>query len=595
MAKALVAIGVGKTAGSFPTLKGAVKDAQSFYAWGRAQGFDCRLFIDQGRKKVRVVDIFDAIDKFVRAKIYSQIVVYFSGHGILKAPDCELWLMSGAPRNPNEVVNVYSSVTNARGSGIEHVVFISDACRSLPTELSEASLHGQDLFSYIRSADPMPEVDVFYATLPGNVALEVPPDATNQRDRGLLTHCLLEALEGRVPEVIHPFDERGVTSRVVPCRPLKAWLSTAVPLAAEAICFRLQQKPDSRIESDASKKYLARLSDPATLSKLRPSLLTTSDVPTVEKPAARHEESGPRRLVPSRMGTGTGTPVQQVPARKRKVLAEKRFPDLAKRDKSVNTIANASALQRMTTGVVVKGAVISSAVRSSGLAELATDGRDSWIDIEAGQVGHTPQGYGEAIALRFANGTGTVLAVIPGYVATVVMEEGRIATINYTPGIHSRNHVQYLQVAEQLELRRAAVAVAAGNGTFSTTSSGSMALADYVRFLKRIDPTLGVYACYAYARVGQFSAVSDIYDVMAREPEPVPFDVVMLAQFFTATEYPMAPPGMPMMTQGWMSMGRCEQLLPVALVEARKHTLPSLWASFTADGMNILERYITCK
>lgn len=590
MPKALVAIGVGKTNGSFPKLKGAVQDARAFHAWGEAQGFVCKLFVDEGRKKVRVADIFEAIDEFARSGVYSQIVVYFSGHGILKAPDCELWLMSGAPNNPNEAINVHGSITNARGSGIEHVVFVSDACRSLPSDLREASMHGQDLFAIIRYADPLPEVDVFYATLPGNVALEVAPDASSQRDRGLLTQCLLNALEGNVPEVIHPLDLDGVASQVVPCRPLKAWLTAAVPLAAEAISLRLQQMPDSRIESGAS-KYLSRLADLAAPAKLRTTTVTQAYGPSTGAAYAPVDGLGPRRLVPSRMGART--PEQRATPRQTASWPGRPFADSIARERSIATIVNASASQRMTTGLLVKGAVLRSVVRSDGIAELASDGRDSWVDFDAGAVARDPLVRAEAVAIRFADGTGTVLAVIDGYIATVVMAEGRVATVNYTPGSGSRNHAEYVLFAAELETRRAAVAVDAGNGTFSVNSTGASGLADYIRFLKRVDPTLGIYACYAYARAGQFHEVVDIHRIMKSEPEPAPFDVVMLATQFTDSEFPAAPPGMPMLTQGWMSMGRFEQLLPEALARARQFMLPSLWASFSPEGMAVLECYIT--
>ena len=119
MATALVAIGVGKTNGEFHELKGAAQDAKEFHDWGVAQGFDCVLLADADRK-VRVADVYEEINTFVGKGIYSQIVVYFSGHGVLQAPDCELWLMSGAPDNPNEVINVCGSIQAARSTGIEH-------------------------------------------------------------------------------------------------------------------------------------------------------------------------------------------------------------------------------------------------------------------------------------------------------------------------------------------------------------------------------------------------------------------------------------------------------------------------------------------
>jgi hypothetical protein len=579
MAKALIAIGVGSTTGgSFPKLKGAVKDAKAFHAWGKAQGFDCELFVDSGQKKVRFADVFDALDKFVSKGIYSQIVVYFSGHGLLKAPDCELWLLSGAPRIPSEVINVRGSIDNARASGVEHVVFISDACRSLPTDMTQASLSvGNSLFSFVNYAPPLPEVDVFYETLPGNVALEVPPDATNQRDRGLMTQCLLAALEGRVPEVIHAFDEAGEASRVVPCRPLKTWLTAALPLAAAAISLRLQQMPEARIESDPSRKYLAKVTPLAP----RPSSAAQAYRPLAMETMATFAAAGTRRLIASNASGGA----------KRRGRTRDAAPTLghtltssSTRAASIAKIIQSTATAPSDASVSIKGAVLRS-VAGAGQMELVTNNCDSWINL--------PSGSGSPLALRFDNGSGFIVAPIPGYVTTVVVQDGRIATMNYTPAPGSRNYSEYVAVADELEARRAAAAVDALNGTFSVESSGDIALADYVRFLKRVDPTLGLYACYAYARAGKFDEIADIYSIMSSEPETVSFDVAMLAAQSGGATFPSAAPGMPLMTQGWMMLGRFQQSLPPALAQAREFLEPSLWATFSDAGMNILEAYVS--
>lgn len=582
MAKALIAIGVGSTSGdSFPKLKGAAKDAKAFHAWGKAQGFDCELFVDES-KKIRFADVFDALDKFVSKGIYSQIVVYFSGHGILKAPDCELWLLSSAPRIPSEVINVRGSIDNARASGVEHVVFISDACRSLPTDMTQASLSvGSSLFSVIHYTPPLPEVDVFYATLPGNVALEVPPDATNQRDRGLMTQCLLEALEGRVPEVIHAFDDAGQASRVVPCRPLKTWLTAALPLAAAAISLRLQQLPEARIESDPSRKYLAKVANVAPTSRLRPTSAAQAFGTLPIEVMATYEAPGTRRLIASNASGGS----------KRRGRTRDSAPrlghtlsSLPTRTAAIAKIVESTTAAPLDASVSIRGAVVRS-VAGAGQVELVTDNRDSWINLAPNS--------GAPLALRFENGSGFVVSPIPGYVATVVVQDGHIATVNYTPAPGSRNYAEYVTIAGELEARRAAAAVDAWNGTFSIESSGDIALADYVRFLKRVDPTLGIYACYAYARAGKFDEIVDIYNIMSQEPEAVPFDVAMLAVQTAGAKFPSAAPGMPLLTQGWMMLGRFRQSLPAALAQAREFLEPSLWATFSDAGMNILEAYVS--
>src|SRR5579871_6060267 len=132
MKRALVAIGVNRTASVFPPLNAAAQGAIQMADWGAQQGFDVTLLHDGDGHPVSISDVFAAVNAVVTAKIYSQLVVYFSGHGILLSPDAEVWLLSGAIANPNEAINVSGSIVAARASAIPHIVFVSDACRSMP-------------------------------------------------------------------------------------------------------------------------------------------------------------------------------------------------------------------------------------------------------------------------------------------------------------------------------------------------------------------------------------------------------------------------------------------------------------------------------
>lgn len=588
MRKALIAIGVGNTDGSFPKLKGAAKDARDFHAWGKTQGFDCTLLVDERRKKVRVADVYEAINGYVKQNTYSQIIVYFSGHGILKAPDCELWLMSGAPCNGNEVINVQGSIFNARTCGIAHVVFISDACRSLPTDLKNAALSvGQHVFPYIAWRPPVPEVDVFYATLPGDIALELPPDETIARDRGLLTQCLLAALEGKVPQVIKSADVDGVAGYIVPSRPLKAWLTSELPLTASDISFKLQQHPDVRIESDMP-KYLSKLNDGIGASRLVPSSAaaapTWSTAHGMRQNAAKVRglvPRGPRSRLGQSLTTGTFSPA----------------PSLGtglQRDSIARVFHAANPAQYVHTGFVSQGGRIESAMGERGVVIVSSDAYHSWIELnDGGDLPSIARGtLTERVALRFANGRGIVLAVLPGYVGTVVFDEGQIATVNYTPSLGSPNFQEFASCSAEIEERRTQVAVAAKRGTFSLESAGLKDATEFVRTGAAVDPTLSIYLSYAHARAGKFAAVHEINAMLSRRGQPVPFDVAMLAALGSSGTFPRELPGMPMLTQGWMMFGEHEAVLPQPLSQVRQFLLPSLWATFSPEGMLILERYI---
>lgn len=129
--KCAVIIGVNKT-GGLPVLSAAVSGAEDFDKWAVSQGFDTFLLTDKDDSVVTVKMIKDAVAGFVNQKVYEQMIVYFSGHGILKSAMDEYWLLSEAPVDSNEAVSVQPSRFLSHRCGIPNVVFISDACRSVP-------------------------------------------------------------------------------------------------------------------------------------------------------------------------------------------------------------------------------------------------------------------------------------------------------------------------------------------------------------------------------------------------------------------------------------------------------------------------------
>ena len=255
MRRALISVGVNKT-GGLPTLRAAAAGAQKMADWARGQGYDSNLLTDSSGQPVRLADLIAAIQTVVEKRSYDQLVVFFSGHGMLKGPDYEIWLLSGSPSNPNEAVNVPGSIALARNCGIPHVAIISDACRSMPTSMNIGQVMGSVIFPNESPRSPRPEVDLFYATLPGDPAMEVPPDKAASEYRGIFTECLLRGLSGQIAEVQRQVPGPKGAIIVVPSRPLKKYLEVAVPHEASAISIKLHQDPEIRVESDMP-TYLA--------------------------------------------------------------------------------------------------------------------------------------------------------------------------------------------------------------------------------------------------------------------------------------------------------------------------------------------------
>lgn len=592
MKRALVAIGVDKT-GGLPILKAAADGANKIATWAGSQGFDITLLTDK-LAPVTLADVTASIYKLVNKRIYDQLVVYFSGHGLLKGPNYEVWLLSGVPVNPNEAVNVTGSIDLSRNCGISHIVFISDACRSISNTMGMNYVLGGLIFpGDERPKLPSPEVDTFYATVPGNPALEVPPNEAAINYRGIFTDCLLEVLLGRVNGIATEIAAPSGPKRVIPSRPLKNYLLDAVPEAASAISIKLQQNPEIRVESDLP-KYLGELV----------TALPGGAVPRGADPSgSRVSSSSPRLRSPSTSDALEMLKQSHFLGHKDLLSMETLKDDSGQAmSREIDELLNARGRVSFETrtGFTVHGVKVVSAMTTGTLCDVFEESGVSQVRVHIDPQSLILFAYRSLSTLiRFNSGSGVCLAALPGFIGTVVVaEKGRVLSVNYTPARGTPAYGEYEQVADDLERRRAFAAVAARNGSFTLDRKEAADAARYLRMLKAVDPTLGIYAAYAYAQAGDQEGVESVHRYMSENTygyfPPVPFDVAMLAHRYGP--WPEAyrfPPTMPMLTQGWALLGGLEHSMHPAALNARHHLIPSLWTAFTAEGMDILEESMT--
>jgi hypothetical protein len=214
------------------------------------------LLVDDNQQEVYSVQIFKAIQAVVEAGTYEQLLIYFSGHGILLAPGTEYWLLSGAPQNPNEAVNLLRSVEDARKADIPHVIFFSGACRSAVPGAPLNSVVGRKHFS---------EPHACPAEWRSGRVLRHParrPRLGSAGSRGYpalpgpVTDCLLKALYAPGGSLVEQLRDGTPPLSIITSRRLKPYLEEQVPLAAAAVNIQLTQQPVVRVET-ATPKYFA--------------------------------------------------------------------------------------------------------------------------------------------------------------------------------------------------------------------------------------------------------------------------------------------------------------------------------------------------
>ena len=214
------------------------------------------------------------------------------------------------------------------------------------------------------------------------------------------------------------------------------------------------------------------------------------------------------------------------------------------------------------------------------------------VDVDVSKV------HAASAALRFADGSGTVIAVLDNFVGSVVVDQGRVTNVSYVPSRPSPMRSFYESQADRLEQLRAAVATAARFGVFriegprSTRNQTAAQFAGQIRMLKGIDPTLGLYAAYAYADAGLIDQVRSVRGYMNADLGTDLFDVVMLTGDLSGKApgnvrgpYPFCP----MLSQGWGLLRVRAIRLPENLADVREHLRPSLWTSIDMEGMQMIE------
>ncbi|MHA6892363.1 caspase family protein [Ralstonia pseudosolanacearum] len=569
--RAAVVIGVDK-AGDLPVLRAAASGARQVETLLHKDGYDVTSLVDD-TETVTVDKVFSAVDFYIRKSTIDQLVVYFAGHGCA-AEYVEYWLLSEATHNLNQAVSLRESVELARRySGIPNVIFISDACRSTPASLGLAGIKGGVIFptaSSVRATD----VDQFLATLVGEPSFEVPVSDSTRNYAGIYTSTLISAFSETNAEFASKVD--GVD--VVPNKRLKRYLEREVPLRAQKVNIQLNQRPDAIVTSDDD-IYIARA---AKTVSARPNDAT----PTVKHLAAASlDQVGLRGLVQRPLVTDVNRDKYVSSAR---VLdAKTGFSEseslVASEIKAFESFVESNAGQLRSTGFYVSGQSIEAAYAIvEGSAHPFERISEHAITVDE------PPGRAVSALIQFSDGSSTMMASLYGYMGNIVVAKNGVINVSYLPrhGGYDRNRLDQLHAAVATAARFGVFRIERGEGK---KASGEE-LAGAIRMMKGIDPTLGLYAAYAYSDAGIQRQVESVRRFMRGDLQVDLFDTAMLSGAFARREatWWSTAPLCPMLAQGWalLRVNNVELIKDVAA--CRKYLRPSLWTTFEPKGTELL-------
>lgn len=608
--KHIISIGIDKANGLTP-LGAAVSGAKEFALWGQSQGYITDLFVDE-IKKVTQSEIFDKINEIVDSRTCEQLIVFFSGHGILKSPSQEIWLLSNARNNPNESINLTGSIDNARTSAIPYIVFISDACRVLPNELLFTG-NGSVIFPIVDSTDQDCAIDILYATRPGNPAHEQ-NSQLNTKKFGLFTQALLEILNGNYPELIkanpsgddltsyYNLDDLLVNRNYkslsngnwhINSINSESSIKSVVAKKARDISITLKQTPDIRIQFQNPKPSLAEFDD----NNAKNILLSSNSQIKEKVSTERTIFNG----VQNKLNDGLSNFETDNRSFKAILQDMEEIPmdiynlksTLIKNSEVIFDAKGKSSFET-ETGFTIIGTQIKDV--------LTTSTKDIFTESNRVHIRIYPNNNSKTALIVLKNGYSIPIAIISGYIGTLVFDKNQLLTINYTPSKNTYKYQYFEQNENRIGFVRSFVASAANEGfdysqTFKNefTKDGYLNYSNagsYLRQEKSIDPSLGLYAVYAFRQEGKIRDIKSVYDFMAEEPNNMIFDVALLANKLSSEKVRLSP-FCPMIAIGWAYRHHFDEFINQEVREASNFLVPSLWTTFDKKGTEIIRNIFT--
>jgi len=578
---AAVVIGVDRVGGGLPQLHAAASGAKEIAEWLEENDYEVQLFTDR-EHPVERRQVFQAVEAFVDRGTVTRLIVYFAGHGFLKGPQDELWLLSGAPTDASEAINLSSSSATARYRGIPEVIFISDACRVPPAGGVLVGISGVSIFPNTAPSRTKTKIDMYYATRPGDPAYErTASEATSAH--GLFTKELREAHRAAPHTALIEIGGRTYVRNDW----LESVLRDRVNERAESISLKLTQEPDIQIQirdgyiarnevSDAGQVgYSSRaragsavwksadapphpLGTPRSSAvKMRPGAVSGTVRASAEKPPTRPPRP-PREPEVRSLVIGTT------------VRASAQFQDRLKilrhGDISARRILESEEYNSILT---CTGDTITSLVTAHDL-ETSWRPRSGKAVIIFSIMGPVSQ-----VAVQFQDGTGMLVPILRDYACSIVRHEGRTLSVSYT--------WLFGHDAELAELR-SEVLGAATLGLLDRSESAMRELARRLRRAKRFDPTLGMVAALAYFLAGDIEGAASVREYMRQDLQADLFDTWLLGG---GGDGPPIYPWLPMLAQTWSLLNVLDAPVPEDLKLLRR--VPGFWTVFEPESMDTVK------
>lgn len=586
MKRAAILIGVDKT-GKLPKLKDAARGARRMEAWCTQQGIATIVITDESGR-VSLDQIKQAIFPLVEAGNIGQLLVYFAGHGVSLQRQ-EYWLLTDAPTDTQAAVNVANSAALAATCGIGHVVLISDACRTAPEGIQAQSVKGGEIFPNLENnSNP---IDQFFACQLGKPSAEVKdPTVTAAEFRALYTSELVPALMGRRPQLVQ-WDAAAPERRgYVRLRPLRDFLSAAVAdrIAGMNLETKLIQVPVATISSDPP-AWISALSEEAAGG---PGLGIAGPSPLANAPPTATPETIVAELLRTAMASDSSL-LAAHPTRRGATPAEA-APPAGELVRASRMIAEPFGPTHHETqcGFKLRGSAVTEFFAANARVEFASGlGRGEDLRVI------NPKAPAANVLLVLEGGSSVLLPAIPDFLCALTFDDGELIDVAYEPSANSWRWSDYEGRAQEIRALRAIASSATARGAFRLEGTDALAIARRMQVAKGIDPSLAVYAAYAYHDLQRRDLLREMAGHMRADLGAPLFDLALLARLLDRKDLRRGEPApigaVPLVAQGWTLLRAFGVKLPPVLAALEDRRLSSLWTMFDAQGAQHIREAFT--
>jgi hypothetical protein len=198
----------------------------------------------------------------------------------------------------------------------------------------------------------------------------------------------------------------------------------------------------------------------------------------------------------------------------------------------------------------------------------------------------------KSVLLHFDNDACAVVPAIHGYLAALTFTEGELVDVAYEPATTNRRWPGYQQKMQKLRRLRAVIAAATQNGYFRLDEANALSLARQMQYEKSIDPTLSVYAAYAYYDLQRRDTIREMAGYQESDIHATLFDLALLGRQLVDKEVKPQDhivPFFPLLSQGWalLNANRVKRNPVLKKVESRMRS--SLWTLFDGGAFGSLK------